>query len=121
MPKSADTADRALAERLCATIVTLIAATVIASVAAALIDDDLALRALLLLATAVVAFADVLMRSFVAPQVAVHALREREDGGTKTEYAILLGFLAIAIVVALFFLRNHGSQLSGSVSNAPGP
>ncbi len=33
-------------------------------------------------------------------------LREREDGQTTTEYAILLGFLAIAIIVALFFLRN---------------
>ena len=33
-------------------------------------------------------------------------LREREDGQTTTEYAILLGFLAIAIIIALFFLRN---------------
>ena len=35
-----------------------------------------------------------------------HELREREDGQTTTEYAILLGFLAIAIIIALFFLRN---------------
>ena len=36
----------------------------------------------------------------------MYELREREDGQTTTEYAILLGFLAIAIIVALFFLRN---------------
>ena len=49
---------------------------------------------------------DILMRPVIALQIAVHELREREDGQTTTEYAILLGFLAIAIIVALFFLRN---------------
>ena len=49
---------------------------------------------------------DVLLRPIIAMQVAVHQLREREDGQTTTEYAILLGFLAIAIIIALFFLRN---------------
>ena len=49
---------------------------------------------------------EVLMRPVVWLQGAVHELREREDGQTTTEYAILLGFLAIAIIVALFFLRN---------------
>ena len=66
---------------------------------------------------------DVLVRPIIAMQVAVHKLREREDGQTTTEYAILLGFLAIAIIVALFFLRNvlRGlfSGASSSVSNAP--
>ena len=51
-------------------------------------------------------------------------LREREDGQTTTEYAILLGFLAIAIIIALFFLRNVlrslFSSAASSVSNAPG-
>jgi len=53
----------------------------------------------------------------------VHELREREDGQTTTEYAILLGFLAIAIIIALFFLRNvlRGlfSNAASSVSGAP--
>jgi Flp pilus assembly pilin Flp len=66
---------------------------------------------------------DVLVRPIIAMQVAVHELREREDGQTTTEYAILLGFLAIAIIIALFFLRNvlRGlfSDASSSVSNAP--
>ena len=66
---------------------------------------------------------DVLLRPLVALQVAVHELKEREDGQTTTEYAILLGFLAIAIIVALFFLRNVLRELfsdaASSVSNAP--
>ena len=49
---------------------------------------------------------DILMRPLVRLQVALAELREREDGQTTTEYAILLGFLAIAIIIALFFLRN---------------
>ena len=67
---------------------------------------------------------DILMRPIIAMQVAVHQLCEREDGQTTTEYAILLGFLAIAIIVALFFLRDvlRGlfSDAASSVSNAPG-
>jgi len=67
---------------------------------------------------------DVMMRPLVRLQVAAYELRNREDGQTTTEYAILLGFLAIAIIVALFFLRNvlRGlfSDAASSVSNAPG-
>jgi Flp pilus assembly pilin Flp len=67
---------------------------------------------------------DLLMSPFVALQVAVHALREREDGQTDTEYAILLACV-IAIIVALYLLRadRHGLFSDGatSVSNAPGP
>ena len=66
---------------------------------------------------------DVLLRPMIAIQVAVHRLREREDGQTTTEYAILLGFLAIAIIIALFFLRNVlrslFSNATSSVSSAP--
>ena len=61
---------------------------------------------------------DILMRPFVALQVAVHELREREDGQTTTEYAILLGFLAIAIIIALFFLRNVLRQLFSDAANS---
>jgi len=66
---------------------------------------------------------DILMRPVVWLQVTVAELREREDGQTTTEYAILLGFLAIAIIIALFFLRNVlrslFSDAASSVSNAP--
>jgi Flp pilus assembly pilin Flp len=61
---------------------------------------------------------DVLLRPVVALQIAVHELREREDGQTTTEYAILLGFLAIAIIIALFFLRNVLRQLFSDAANS---
>ena len=65
-----------------------------------------------------------LLRPLIRLQIGVVELREREDGQTTTEYAILLGFLAIAIIVALFFLRNVlrslFSSAASSVSRAPG-
>jgi Flp pilus assembly pilin Flp len=67
---------------------------------------------------------EILMRPLIRLQVGVVALRERQDGQTTTEYAILLGFLAIAIIIALFFLRNVlrslFSNAARSVSRAPG-
>jgi Flp pilus assembly pilin Flp len=67
---------------------------------------------------------DLLLRAVVRMQVAATELRNREDGQTTTEYAILLGFLAIAIIIALFFLRNVLRELfsdaASSVSGAPG-
>ncbi|HEX2427246.1 MAG TPA: hypothetical protein VHI53_04925 [Gaiellaceae bacterium] len=66
---------------------------------------------------------DILLRPIVALQVGALRLREREDGQTTTEYAILLGFLAIAIIIALFFLRgvlrSLFSSAASSVSTAP--
>ncbi|GIU95311.1 MAG: hypothetical protein KatS3mg012_1768 [Gaiellaceae bacterium] len=67
---------------------------------------------------------ELMLRPIVALQVGVHQLRHREDGQTTTEYAILVGFLAIAIIIALFFLRNQIRQLfsnaGSSIQNAPG-
>ena len=66
---------------------------------------------------------DILMRPLVWLQITAAELRDREDGQTTTEYAILLGFIAIAIIVALYFLRNVLRELfsdaASSVSNAP--
>lgn len=66
---------------------------------------------------------ELLLRPLVRLQVAAAQLREREDGQTTTEYAILLGFLAIAIIIALFFLRNVlrdlFSKAASSVNESP--
>jgi len=66
---------------------------------------------------------ELLLRPLVRAQIAFSELKEREDGQTTTEYAILLGFLAIAIIIALFFLRNVlrslFSEAASSVSGAP--
>ena len=61
---------------------------------------------------------DILMRPWVRLQIAATELREREDGQTTTEYAILLGFLAIAIIIAIFFLRNVLRQLFSDAANS---
>ena len=67
---------------------------------------------------------DLMMRPLVRLQIAFGELRDREEGQTTTEYAILLGFLAIAIIIALFFLRgvlrSLFSSAASSVSAAPG-
>jgi Flp pilus assembly pilin Flp len=67
---------------------------------------------------------ELMMRPLVRLQIAVVELRDRQEGQTTTEYAILLGFLAIAIIIALFFLRNVlrslFSKAASSVSGAPG-
>lgn len=64
------------------------------------------------------------LRPLTRFQTAVGELQDREDGQTTTEYAILLGFLAIAIIIALFFLRgvlrDLFSNAASSVSGAPG-
>ncbi|HWQ23563.1 MAG TPA: hypothetical protein VNK94_05620 [Gaiellaceae bacterium] len=66
---------------------------------------------------------DLVLRPLVAAQVAVHQLRYREDGQTTTEYAILLGFLAVAIILAIIFLRDEirglFSRAGSSIQNAP--
>jgi Flp pilus assembly pilin Flp len=67
---------------------------------------------------------DILLRAAVRTQIAVSDLRHREDGQTTTEYAILLGFLAIAIIAAIVLLKGSIQDLfekaSSSVDNAPG-
>jgi len=66
---------------------------------------------------------ELLLRPLVRLQIIAAEFREREEGQTTTEYAILLGFLAIAIIIALFFLRNVlrslFSSAASSVSSAP--
>jgi hypothetical protein len=70
----------------------------------------------------------ILTSPVIALQVAVHALRNREDGQTKTEFAIVLGLLVITIIVALYFAGNASharqplfSDAPSNVSDAPGP
>lgn len=64
-----------------------------------------------------------LLRAWVGLQLLPSRLRE-ERGQTTTEYAILIGFLAVAIIVAIIFLRDSIIDLfrqSGStIKDAPG-
>jgi pilus assembly protein Flp/PilA len=68
---------------------------------------------------------DILLRAAARMQISVSDLRNREDGQTTTEYAILLGFLAIAIIAAIVLLKDEIIELfeeaASSVDNAPNP
>ncbi len=59
------------------------------------------------------------LRLWVGLQTLPSRLRD-ERGQTTTEYAILIGFLAVAIIVAIIFLRDAIIDLfrkSGNVIN----
>lgn len=62
------------------------------------------------------------LRLFVAMQLLPSRLRD-ERGQTTTEYAILIGFLAIAIIVAIVVLRDSIADLfrkaGNSINEAP--
>ena len=66
---------------------------------------------------------DILLRAAARMQIAASDLRNREDGQTTTEYAILLGFLAIAIIAAIVLLKDEIKDLfqeaASSVNSAP--
>lgn len=55
--------------------------------------------------------------------VGLQRLRD-ERGQTTTEYAILIGFLAVAIIIAIIFLRDEIIDLfrkaGSSINEAPG-
>jgi len=50
------------------------------------------------------------MRGVVAVQAWMVALRDRNEGATAAEYALLVALIAVAILVAIKFL---GSSISG--------
>ena len=66
---------------------------------------------------------DVVLRLFVAGQNMVADVREREEGQTFVEYALLIAGIAILLIVAIIFLRDRiaglfsdtGSSLSNPI------
>jgi Flp pilus assembly pilin Flp len=59
----------------------------------------------------------------VHTQTAFGRLRDRQEGQTMAEYALILGLIAIFVILALVFLRDQISDLfertGSSVQNAP--
>ena len=61
---------------------------------------------------------------FVHVQNAVARLRERQDGQTMAEYALILGGIAVVVIAAIVFLggriddlfRDTGSSVTNPVS-----
>ncbi len=50
-------------------------------------------------------------------------LRDREDGQTMAEYALILGLIAVFVIIMIFFLggeiRDLFERTGSSVQNAP--
>jgi Flp pilus assembly pilin Flp len=61
---------------------------------------------------------------FVYFQNTFFRLRERREGQTMAEYALILGLIAIFVMIAVFFLggkiKDLFSNTGSSVQNAPG-
>jgi Flp pilus assembly pilin Flp len=56
-------------------------------------------------------------------QTTAARLRERQEGQTMAEYALILGLIAIAVILAVIFLReeikNLFSRTGSSLKNSP--
>jgi Flp pilus assembly pilin Flp len=71
---------------------------------------------------------DILLRGWVRAQSALYDVRDREEGQTMTEYAIIIAAVAVLLIVALLFLSGRigslfsktGSSISNYWSDAEG-
>jgi Flp pilus assembly pilin Flp len=65
-----------------------------------------------------------LLRPIVRAQTVVAGLRDREDGQTITEYALIIASIAILLIVAMLFLAGKIDDLfssTGTSVSSPGP
>ena len=64
---------------------------------------------------------DLLLRPYVKAQTTIAALREREEGQTITEYALIIASIAVLLIIAMLFLAgkvdNLFSDTGGSVED----
>ena len=67
---------------------------------------------------------DILFRPYVRVQTTIAALRDREEGQTITEYALIIASIAILLIIAMLFLAGKIDDLfsnTGSSVSNPGP
>jgi Flp pilus assembly pilin Flp len=65
---------------------------------------------------------DILLRAAVQVQRTIYGLRNREDGQTMTEYAIIIAAVAVLLIVALLFLSGRiGDLFSDTGSSIDDP
>jgi Flp pilus assembly pilin Flp len=67
---------------------------------------------------------DLLLRPVVSLQTAISALRDREEGQTITEYALIIASIAILLIIAMLFLAGKIDDLFSSTGTSvtnPGP
>lgn len=67
---------------------------------------------------------EMLLRPWIRVQTTIAALRDREDGQTITEYALIIASIAILLIVAMLFLAGKVDDLfsdTGTSVETPGP
>jgi Flp pilus assembly pilin Flp len=67
---------------------------------------------------------EMLLRPWIRVQTTIAALRDREDGQTITEYALIIASIAILLIVAMLFLAGKVDDLfseTGTSVESPGP
>jgi Flp pilus assembly pilin Flp len=67
---------------------------------------------------------EMLLRPWIRVQTTIAALRDREDGQTITEYALIIASIAILLIVAMLFLAGKVDDLfsdTGTSVEQPGP
>ena len=63
---------------------------------------------------------DILLRAAIRAQSAITGLRDREEGQTMTEYAIIIAAVAVLLIVALLFLSGRiGDLFSDTEAASP--
>jgi Flp pilus assembly pilin Flp len=61
---------------------------------------------------------DILLRPYVRAQTTIAALRDREEGQTITEYALIIASIAILLIVAMLFLAGKIDDLFSSTGTS---
>jgi Flp pilus assembly pilin Flp len=67
---------------------------------------------------------DILLRPVVRVQTTIAALRNREEGQTITEYALIIASIAVLLIIAMLFLAGKVDDLfskTGTSVETPGP
>ena len=67
---------------------------------------------------------ELLLRPVVRTQTAIQSLRDREEGQTITEYALIIASIAILLIIAMLFLAGKIDDLFSSTGTSvanPGP
>jgi Flp pilus assembly pilin Flp len=67
---------------------------------------------------------EMLLRPYVRVQTTIAALRDREDGQTITEYALIIASIAVLLIIAMLFLAGKIDNLfsdTGTSVETPGP
>jgi Flp pilus assembly pilin Flp len=67
---------------------------------------------------------ELLLRPWIRVQTTISALRNREEGQTITEYALIIASIAVLLIIAMLFLAGKVDNLfskTGTSVETPGP